>query len=82
MDLDADEFGYDTLKDNGTGSHAKFDDYRIIVYPFGRYQIKVKVTPANEFIGIVEVGANRDFLSYKQRIASSGGHDVDEFYSE
>lgn len=82
MDLHENEYDYDTLKDKGTGSHAEFDDYKIIVYPFGRYHIKIKVTPSNEFIGIVEVGVNKDFLSYKQKIASSGEHDVDEFYRE
>jgi hypothetical protein len=82
MDLYAKEYDYDTLKDQGTGSHAKSDDYKIIVYPFERYQIKIKVTPSNEFIGIVEVGFNKDFLSHKQKIASSGGHDVEEFYRE
>lgn len=82
MDLYAKEYDYDTLKNQGTGSHAKSDDYKIIVYPFDRYQIKIKVTPSNEFIGIVEVGINKDFLSHEQKIASSGGHDVDEFYCE
>jgi hypothetical protein len=82
MDLYENEYDYDTLKDQGTGSHAESNDYKIIVYPFDRFHIKIKLTPSNEFIGIVEVGINKDFLSYKQKIASSGEHDVDEFYRE
>ena len=57
-------------------------DYRIISYPFDRYEIKIKVTPNNEFIEIVEVGINKDFLTQKQKIGLQGFHDVEKFYVE
>jgi len=76
------DFDYDKLKNQGTGSHEEPDDYKIVVYPFDKYQIKVKLTTSNEFIGIIEVKINKEFLSHKQKVASQGFHDVDEFYRE
>lgn len=72
------------LKNHGTGSHDEYEDteYKIITYPFGRYEIKVKLSPKNEFIEIIEVKFNKDFLSYKQKLLRKKIHDVDEFYPE
>ena len=82
MDLHTDELDYEKLRKTGTGSHDLFDDYKIIVYPFDKYQIKIKLTPTNEFIGIMEVKINKKFLSHKQKMISKGYHDVAEFYRE
>lgn len=82
VDLVAEGYHNSTSEDKGTGSYVKSNDYRIIVCPFDMFQVKVKVTPANEFLGIVEVGIDKDFLSYKQKITAFGGHDVEEFYDE
>ncbi|KAF5433912.1 hypothetical protein C5S39_00480 [Candidatus Methanophagaceae archaeon] len=82
MNLQKNDYDYKNLKNRGTGSHGDIDDFKIIPYPFDKYQIKVKLTPTNEFIGIVEVGINKDFLSYKQKTTLRGFHDVDEFYRE
>ena len=82
MTLFAKEYDYDELKNQGTGTHDEPNDHKIIVYPFDKYQIKVKLTPANEFIGIIEVKINKEFLSHKQKITRQGFHDVDEFYRE
>jgi hypothetical protein len=76
------DYDYDELKKQGTGSHDDPKDYKIIVYPFDKYEIKVKLTLANEFIGISEVEINKEFLSHKQKITPQGYHDVDEFYNE
>jgi hypothetical protein len=76
------DYDYSTLKGKGTGSHEGPDEYKIIVYPFDRYEIKVKLTPANEFVGIVEVSLNKDFLSYRQKTMLPAFHDVDEFYRD
>ena len=65
-----------------TGSHDITKDYRTIVYPFGKYEITIKLSPNNEFMGILEVKVNKDFLSYKHKMVSKGFHDVDEFYKE
>lgn len=82
MDLQEKDYDYNNLKKQGTGSHDLPDDYKIILYPFDKYQITIKLTPSNEFIGIIEVKVNKFFLSHKQKIASHGFHDVDEFYPE
>lgn len=67
----------------GTGSEGLYEDeYKIIEYPFGNYTIKVKVAPTNEFLGIIEIEVDKDFLNLKQRISSKGYLDVDEFYKD
>jgi len=81
MNFDND-IDYDKLTKEGTGSHNDFYDYKTIIYPFDKYQIKVQLTQDNEFIGITEIEINKEFLSYKQKITSHGFHDVDEFYPE
>jgi len=53
---------------------------RIVSVQFERYRIKVKLGGSNEFLGIVEVGVNKDFRSLRERIESQGGHDVSDFY--
>jgi len=69
------------VRKEGTGVPIPLE-YRDVVYPFRKYEITVRLTPDNEFIGIVEVKINKDFISYKQRLATKGFHDVDEFYRE
>ncbi len=78
--LKIEDYGY--FQKKGTGSHEDFEDYKIISYPFDKYQIKVKLTPSNEFIEIMEVKINKEFLSHKQKITSKGYIDVDDFYRE
>ena len=79
-DLDSFKEQIKNSGDSFTGSHEEFDEFKIITYPFGKYEIKVKLSLANQFIGIVEVKINKTFLSHKQKITSKGYHDVDEFY--
>lgn len=76
---------YENLKKEGTGNHKmpeELEEYKEIIYPFDKYEIKVKLSLTNGFIGIVEVKVNKDFLSHKQKITSKGFHDVEEFYRE
>ena len=82
MDFKDKDYDYNNIKNQGTGSHEKLDDYEIIIYPFDKYQIKIKLSPSNEFIGIVEVKVNKEFLSHRQKITSQGFLDVEEFYQE
>jgi len=82
MELESTQYDYDSFTSKGTGSLGEIRDYRIISCLFGRYEIKIKVTPNNEFIEIVEVGINKDFLTQKQKISLQGFHDVDKFYVE
>jgi len=66
-----------------TGSHAdEAGPFKIVTYPFDRYEVKVQLTAANVFVGIVEIRVNKDFLSYAQKASSVGTHDVEQFYRE
>ena len=78
------ELEHRDLENQPTGTHGEAE-FRVVIYPFDRYLVHVKVGPENEFLGIIEITLNRDFLSTAQRIASIkalGYHDVDEFYRE
>ena len=70
---------YDIPKDNGTGSSKRNESFKIISYPFGKYEIKIKLTTDNEFVEIVEIKINKDF---RKKVMPKGYHDVDEFYRE
>ena len=69
-------------QDTGTGSHALAESYRFVIYPFGKYEIKVVLNSSDEFLGITEISINKDFLTHKQKMSIKGYHDVDEFYPE
>lgn len=75
-------FNYDSIKNQGTGGSSLFENSKVIVYPFGRYEVKIRLTLNNEFIGIEEIKINKDFLSQKERLAISNIIDVNEFYKE
>ena len=62
MILDEKDFDYEALQEEGTGSSGPPEEFRIIEYPFEKYVISVKMGPYNEFLGIVEVRINKDFL--------------------
>lgn len=70
------------LVENGTGDQEDLVQRRLIRYPFEKYEITVVVGPSNEFLGIVEVAINKQFLTYRERNLPHGYHDVDEFYRE
>jgi hypothetical protein len=80
--FDIDARDYNEPEDNGTGSYSNNTDFKIITFPFDKYEITIKLTTDNEFIGVVEVKINKDFLSYKQKTTPKGYHDVEEFYRE
>lgn len=82
MEQESRQYGYDSFVGQATGNLGGIKDHRIISYPFGRYDIKIKVTPNNEFVEIVEVAINKDFLTHKQKISLQGFHDVEKFYVE
>jgi hypothetical protein len=55
---------------------------RVISCPFDKYEIKILLSPSNQFIGIQEVSLRRDFRSYEQRAANIGVHEVGDFYKD
>ena len=82
MEIETSEYGYAHSKEQGTAGVGEGQDCRIISYPFDRYEIKVKLTPSGQFIGVIEVKVNKSFLSHRQRIGSQSYLDVDEYYRE
>ena len=82
MTDEREDFDYFELQKNGTGSQDKIPESKIIVYSFDKYQIKVRLTLNNEFIGIEEIKVNKEFLTHKQKITPKGYHDVDKLYEE
>ena len=46
------------------------------------YEVDVLVDDADRFLGILEIRAKKDFRSIRQKIASTGYLDVDEFYQD
>jgi hypothetical protein len=77
-------FGKGGRADKGTGakdSHIT-EPHKIVVYPFGIYEITVRLGESNEFLGIEEVKANKDFMAFKQKTAKRAFQDVDEFYED
>ena len=49
---------------------------------YGKYEITVELSLDDKFIRIVELKFNKDYRDYKQKIASTGLLDVDEFYKD
>lgn len=82
MEIDEKTYEYDSFIRQATGSMSRSEEYRIIPYTFDIYEIKVKVSPNNEFLGIVEVKVNKDFLSHKQRLSKQSYLDVSDYYRE
>jgi len=80
--LEKSEYEYDSVREQGTGDRGEGYDYQIVSYPFDRYEIKVKLSPSNQFIGITEVKLNKSFLSHRQRIGTQSHLDVDKYYRE
>lgn len=82
MTIEETKLDYSDLSQQGTGSHEVNEEYKIVTYPFDKYEIKVKLTLSDEFVGITEVKVNKEFLSHKQKAVSSGFHDVEELYED
>jgi len=82
METDPKLFKYDSFIAQSTGRISESEDYKILTTTFDRYDIKIKVSPRNEFIEVLEVKINKDFLSQKQRMGVQSYLDVDKYYRE
>ena len=82
MELEKSTYDYNKFKNQGTGSYGDFENHRIETFPFGKYEISIRLSPSNEFMGIEEIKVNKDFLSFKQKITISGFHDIEQFYEK
>lgn len=65
-----------------TGSLADTADSKIVKYPFGKYEIMLKLTRNNVFLDILEIRINKDFAANIKENQPRGFHDLDEFYPE
>jgi len=84
MGKDAKEknYDYESLASDSTGSKEIPEDIIIKTVQFDKYNIKVKVSKDNEFLDIMEIEVNKDFLAHKKKITPAGVHDVDDYYKE
>ena len=60
----------------------EFREARLLEYPIGEYVVKVLLSPENEFLGIIEIGVDKDFRTHQQRMANVVFHDVDKYYED
>ncbi|MBF0530847.1 MAG: hypothetical protein HQK55_16580 [Deltaproteobacteria bacterium] len=83
MDVENKDYSLNSLVNSDvTGRHDAIEDFQLIIYPFGKYEILVRVTMDGRFLGINEVRLNKSFIDYKKLSTSGDYHDVDEFYKE
>lgn len=59
----------------GTPEHS-----RLLRSRFDRYVVTVRLGPADEFLGIVAIEVDKDFLSGRQKRSAFGSHDVSDLY--
>jgi hypothetical protein len=71
-----------SLNYSGTGSHENIASYREVVYPFGEFEITVKLGNDNQFVSISEVKIKKEFYSYQSLSSKKSLSNVDEFYKE
>ena len=70
------------ISGNETGIDRGISDYKQEIIPFDKYRIRVILTSSNEFVGIDAVEIDKNFLSFKQKIANRHFHDVENFYRD
>lgn len=73
---------YPALSPQGTGALPQTSVGRTIVYELDQYEIVLAVTEDNRVLGVVEVRQKKDFRNIKQRVASTGYIDVEQFVKE
>jgi hypothetical protein len=70
------------IETGSTGEQEKSKETYTIIYPFGKYEVTIRLSSSNEFLGVEEVKINKSFIDY-QRLATTGDfHDVEEFYKD
>lgn len=70
------------FKDTGTGTLGDgTEEIKYINFPFGKFDITIKLTKNNEFIGISELKISRDFLAKKKKLPAKF-FDVEKYYKD
>lgn len=81
--MEQEKYNINNYVSDATGtSRSSMRDNKIVTEHFDVYEISIEVTPQNEFIRILEVKLNKDFLSQRQRMGSQSYLDVDKYYIE
>jgi uncharacterized membrane protein len=75
-------YSYNKMKTRGTGGLVLKKSSNQITCPFGKYNVTVKVSKDQKFVGISEIRINKDFRSYRQKLMPKGYHDVEDFYKK
>jgi hypothetical protein len=73
---------YAELTFGGTGSAGEAAGRKIITCPFDKYEVKIALNEKNEFVEIIEIKINKDFMSYKQKARLKSSIDEGEFYDK
>ena len=66
------------LAEDVTGNNVP--SFKLMKVPFDRYVVTVRLTPKDEFIDVVEISVDKEFLSMEQKLQSVGYHDVEDLY--
>jgi hypothetical protein len=59
-----------------------FQPDKSVIYPFDKYEIEIKLTPDNKFLGIIGIRFNKNFLSFKRKESLPPLFNLDEEYPE
>lgn len=83
MTINKDYYSLENLiRSGGTGNHDQIEESHTIIYPIGKYEITVRLSPDGDFLSVDEVKVNKTFINYQKLSTSGDYHDVDEFYKE
>lgn len=64
-----------------TGSHDSRPNFRLVQFPIDRFEIVVRLSESNQFMGIEEIRVNKEFMEFAKK-SPRGYHDVDDYYRE
>lgn len=76
---------YEFISKHGTGGDSIGEQTITVIYPFGRYEVKVVIRRDGRFVGIEEIRVNKEFLDNLQKmevLGNIGYQDVEQYYKE
>jgi hypothetical protein len=71
-----------TVRGTGTGPLPQNTPTRRIVCHLDQYEVVLAVTEDDRVVGVVEVREKKDFRNGRQKIASTGHFDIEQFINE
>lgn len=67
---------------SGTGSHDNTSPFKEVKYPFGEFEITIKLGEENQFVAITEVKIRKEFYGFQSFSTKPNSPNVDGFYKE